>query len=288
MTYESQDLKIKSLIQVCKESGDYNSLASAILILTSNQLNMIGILLGLKARNRDSGESFAEYMEKINQVFMKNLGVFIFQDETIEEMNDCEPFFDRDHDDIPYNSIRTMFKIYYKLRKLDIPNLYRKFDDYDMVNIPQYKLQSYLSSNSNGRHNKGSDTLKPLILQKLKEKQLSLQRQSQKGFNSHNLELAILLKRQENSLNSKKKQKKIKFEGKLKDNISYQQSIENVVGYLIIGVFVLLFVLGTSMLLKSMFYPQFSSSLSYWSLLLIGGGAILFLVYFKYFIRRRY
>jgi len=288
MSYENQDIKLKNLIQVCKESGNLKKLAVVSFILISNRLNEIGIRLGTRERKRESSETLVEYMEMINQNIQQNLGISIFQDKIINKIGECEPLFLRSQGDIPYNSIRTMYKVYFKLRKLDVPNLYRELNDNDLLSVSQYSFQSFLSSSSRKRRDSESNNLKLLILQKIKKEQNDLQNQSQISLNSPILEKAISLKRLQRSLDNNGRKKSIKFEGALKDNLSYQQSIENVVGYFIIGVIILLFTLGMTTFLKLMTYPDLPNLVSYWSLLFVGGGAILLIVYVKYFIRRRY
>lgn len=290
MGIENQDIKLKNLIQVCKESGNLKKLAVVSFILVSNWLNEIGIKLGTRERKRESEskETLVEYMEMINLNIQQNLGISVFQDKTIREIGECEQLFLRNQGNIPNDSIRTMYKVYFDLRKLDVPNLYKKLSDNDLVNVSQYGLSSFLSSSSKKRRNSESNNLKFLILQKIKKEQIDLQNQSKISLKSSVLEKAISLKRLQNSLDNNGKKKSIKFEGKLKDNLNYLQSIENIVGFGIIGVIILLFTLGMSMFLKLMTYPNPLSPLSYWALLLVGGGSILLLVYIKYFIRRKY
>ncbi|MFW9987738.1 MAG: hypothetical protein ACFFC3_03705 [Candidatus Odinarchaeota archaeon] len=290
MMYETNDLKLKNLIQVCKETGNFERLASVISILINNRLNEMGIHLGVRPRDNNLKENFTEYMELINEIFQKNVGINIFEHRLLEKMSECEQLLYGNRVDISYPLIRTMVKLYYELRRLDVPNLYREFDEFDTIAIPHYSLQSFLSANSIRKHNYNNRSyiLRPLLLQKLKEKQYSIQKNAEKNFNRHTLETAILLKKQENSLHSNADYRKITFEGKLKDNLSYQHSIENIVGYFVIGVCVLLLTLGVSMVLKLMTYPTMSSSLSYWSLISVGGGVLLFMVYIKYFIRKRF
>jgi len=69
------DAKVKSLIQVCKETQNYKKLAVVSFVLTSNRINEIGIYLGVRSRNRASGEKIFEYMELINDIFKKNLKI---------------------------------------------------------------------------------------------------------------------------------------------------------------------------------------------------------------------
>ena len=73
MNLQSIDAKIKNLIQVCKETKNYTKLAVVSFILTSNKVSEIGIHLGVRPRDRASGEKICEYMELINEIFQKNL-----------------------------------------------------------------------------------------------------------------------------------------------------------------------------------------------------------------------
>ncbi len=284
MSYENQDIKLKNLIQVCKETHNYKKIAVVGFILIGNRLNEIGIKLGTRKK---SGETLVEYMERINHVFQQNLGILIFKDYFIETLSECEPLFLREQGNIPYEDIRTMYELYFELRRLDVPNLHRQIDENDLVGVSPYNFQSFLSPSSKRKHNNSSDTLKPLILQKIKEKQIALQKQSKERLNSSLLEEVISLKKVQNTLDNKNKQHKIKFEGTLKESIDYQQSIEKVVGYFILGMVILLFTLGMSITMKVVLYSEFFGSLSYWALLFVGGGAILLIVYFTYFIKRR-
>ncbi|MFX1502763.1 MAG: hypothetical protein ACFFDH_17510, partial [Promethearchaeota archaeon] len=61
------DAKLKNLIQVCKETENYKKLAVTSFILTSNMVNEIGIQLGVRPRNKVSGETIFEYMGLINE-----------------------------------------------------------------------------------------------------------------------------------------------------------------------------------------------------------------------------
>ena len=287
MSNENQDLKLKNLIQVCKETHNFKKLAVVSFILISNRLNEIGINLGTRKRNKESGETLVEYMESVNHIFQKDLGILIFRDYFIETLSECEPLFLRERGNLPYDDIRTMYQVYYELRRLDIPNLHRQINDSDLVGVSNYSFQSFLSPSSKRKHNSGSDILKPLILQKLKEKQIALQKQSKENPTSLLLEKVISLKKVQNTLDSKKKKSKIRFEGTLKENINYQQSIENVVGYFILGLVILLFTLGISITMRVVLYSELLVSLSNWALLFVGGGSILFIVYYTYFIKRR-
>ena len=73
MSSEISDVKLKSLIQVCKETGNTKKLAVVSFILTSNQVDKIGLTLGFRKRNKSVGETLDEYMTLLNKIFQKNL-----------------------------------------------------------------------------------------------------------------------------------------------------------------------------------------------------------------------
>ncbi|MFX0135494.1 MAG: hypothetical protein ACFFDN_17755 [Candidatus Hodarchaeota archaeon] len=125
MNFSVIDAKLKNLIQVCRETGNFKKLAVVSFILTSNKVDEIGIKLGIRHRNRSSGEKLFEYMELINKFFEDNLKISIFQNNYIEEIRDCELLFLRNKGIIPYDYIKTMFHTYYELRKLEVPNLHK-------------------------------------------------------------------------------------------------------------------------------------------------------------------
>ena len=145
MSYENQDIKLKNLIQVCKETKNFKKIAVVGFILLSNRLNEIGIKLNIRKKN---GESLVEYMERINHIFQKNLGIFIFKKCFIETLSECEPLFLGEQGNLPYEDIRTIYELYFELRRLDVPNLHRQIDENDLVGVSQYNFQSFLSPTS--------------------------------------------------------------------------------------------------------------------------------------------
>ncbi|MFX1309177.1 MAG: hypothetical protein ACFE9M_05230 [Promethearchaeota archaeon] len=285
MNFQIIDTKLKNLIQVCKESENFKKLAVVSFILTSNIVNEIGIKLGIRPRNRSSREKIFEYMEVINEVFEDNLKIPIFQMEQIKEIRTCEILFLKNKGDIPYDYIKNMFKIYYDLRKLEVPNLHQNIQGDKFLETTQMGFFSFLSPKSK-QGEKSTNTLKPLILQKIKEKELRLQRNLQTNLDSQKFETAIYLNSIKNSLIHDRKGK-ITIQGALKDNIRYKNFIENIFGYFIIGIIILLGSLGIILLIELSIFPTYSSGLSYWSLFFFGGSVLLIIFYIKQYRKER-
>lgn len=280
MNYSVIDAKLKNLIQVCKETGNFKKLSVVSFILTSNKVDEVAIKLGIRQRNRPSGEKLFEYMEMINNTFEYNLKIDIFRKEHIENIQECELLFLRNKGNIPYDYIKTMFYTYYELRKLEVPNLHRSMRSDNFLESSQLGSLTFLSPRTSKR--KESNNIKPLILQKIKEKELSIQNALKDGFNSYKFETAIYLKMVRSALTSEKKDK-IAIHGALKDNLSYQYSVESVFRHFVTGIILLLISLGIVILFELSYYPSLSSDISLWVLFFFSGGGILIFFYIKQF-----
>lgn len=281
MSIEVQDAKIKNLIQVCKETGNTKKLAVVSFILTSNKLDEIGIRFGLRHRNKNSGEKLFDYMEKINDFLEYNLKISIFKQDQIELLRNCELLFLKSKGDVPYEYIKKVFQIYYDLRKLNIPNLNKTMKSDEFLESSELGLFSFLSPKSR-RRNKNPNKLKPLIVQKIKEKQFSLQEELDLEFNSQMFEKAIYLHTLKKSLENNRSNKII-FQGTLKQNLSYQRSIEDIFKYLLFGLIVLVVSLGFIILIELTYYPAYNGALSGWSLFFFGVAGIIIIAYLRCF-----
>ena len=128
--------------------------------------------------------------------------------------------------------------------------------------------------------------LKPLILQRITEKEVKLRKSLQHELNSQKFETAIHLRSIKNSL-TKQKTGKIIVQGALKDNIIYQRSIESIFSYFILGLIILLSSLGVVILLELSVIPMYSGGLGSWVLILFLCAAILIYFYIKQFRKMR-
>ncbi len=281
MSYQLLDAKLKNLIHICKETQNYKKLAVVSFILTSNRVNEIGINLGVRPRNRTSGEKIFEYMELINEIFEENLKVPIYRGSYIETVRECEILFLKSKGNIPQEHIKQMLSIYYELRKLEVPNLHKSLDHESILLSSKLGAFSFLSPSSR-RKEKNSDALKPLILQKIVEKETNLRKNLQYELDGPKLETAIHLRSIKNSITHDKKGK-ITIHGALKDNLNYQSSIESIFGYFILGLIVLLSSLGIIILIELSLIPMFSNDLSSWILIFFGCAVLLTYFYIKQF-----
>ncbi len=269
------DSKLKHLIQVCKETQNYKKLAVSGFILISNKMDEMGIRLGLRPRNKEKDEMLFEYMKLINDVFMTNLKIHIFKQERLETLKQCETLFLRKKGDVPYNYVKKIFLLYYELRKLDIPNLHEQLKEDNLIKTTNANLFSFLSPKGRQKKN-DTNKLRPLILHKVREKEIALRETLNYDFNAKTFEQAIYLKKIKKGLEENGKHK-IVIQGALKDNINYQLSLKSILGYFILGVFLVAFCFGFVVLIEMMLFP-FTVGIFGLSILLLFGVAALFLI----------
>ena len=278
MNYAQIDIKIKSLIQICKETENFKKLSVVSFILTSNLLNEIGVKLGIRPRNLKSDEKIFEYMKIINEVIEDNLKVSLFNEKDIDSIREIEGVFLLKRGDIPLRFIKKMFSIYYELRKIDVPNLHEN------TNQDEFPLTTSFNLNSNNSFKKNNDNNKftPLILHKIREKELIIQKDLKKAFNKESFEAAIYLKKFKDSL-ANRGSNKIKLQGQLKDSIRYQRALDGIIGHVFIGFSIIFMMLGLVIVIETMIYPDLTVIFSVFILMFFGPVLLLFLIYWYYF-----
>jgi len=275
------DSKLKSLIKVCKETKNYRKLANVGFILINNLLNEIGIKLGIRPRKNNSEEKIFQYMMLIDKILIENLKFALFKQEIIKTTKIIELQFIKRKGFIPYQYIIKLFKIYYDLRKLDVPNLHEKYKDNNILISNDLRLYSFLSPGNN-RSPKNTDKIKPLILHKLNEQERYIQKNLENCYNKTLFENAIYLKKIKDSIETQNNNK-IVINGLLKESIHYRQSIEDIVGFCFVGAIILFFLLGFIVLIETLIFPSLTITLSSLLLLFLGTGALILFIYWYYF-----
>ncbi|MBA7481139.1 hypothetical protein ES707_16609 [subsurface metagenome] len=273
------DLKLKRLIQLCKETHNHKKIAVVSFVLTSNAVDEIGIKLGMRSREKSAGEKIFEYMELVNKVFGVNFSVNVFKPELIDVLKRVELLFLKKEGEIRFEYTKEIFEVYYELRKLDVPNLHDSVNPEIVERNRTISLFSFLSGQSG--KNKDQSRFNPILLQKFKEEEKALQYKLNDQFDKNSFEKILQLKTIRKGI-ERKKGGKIVISGSLKDNISYKQSKEQVGQFLVIGIMILFAMVGSVSLIEALMYGFLSVAIS--SNLLVCFGAILVL----YFVNKTY
>ena len=275
------DLKLKRLIQLCKETRNYKKLAVVSLVLTSNAVDEIGIKLGMRPREKKSSEKIFEYMELANKVFRVNFSVNVFRLELIDILKKIELLFLKMEGEISLDYVKELFDIYYELRKLEVPNLHDNINSEVINKNRTISLFSFLSGDRNGK-GKEKSKFNPILLHKFKEEEEALQYQLNNRFDKNSFEKILQIKTIRKSI-ERKKGGKIVISGSLKDNISYKQSKEQVGQFLVIGIIILFAMVGSVSLIEALMYGFLSMAISYNLLVCFGAIVVLYFVNKTYF-----
>lgn len=270
------DVKLKRLIQLCKETGNYKKLAVVSFVLVSNAVDEIGINLGMRTRERGSGESIYEYMKLVNNIFALNFNVSVFKPELIKKLSQTELLFLKRQGNINLEQVKGVFEAYYELQKLEVPNLHEKINSEALNRSRTVSMFSFLSGGQSKKQ-KSENTLNPILMQRFKDEEKALQIQLEHKFDKNAFEKILHLKTVRNKLEQKSRGK-IAISGALKDNISYRQSKENIGQFMIIGLIVLFAMIGVVVLVESFMYGVLSMSISNTTLICVGVIVILIFI----------
>jgi len=278
------DLKLKRLIQLCKETKNYKKLAVVSFVLTSNTIDEIGIKLGMRPREKNADEKICEYMELVNKVFALNFKISVFKPKVIEILSQIELLFLKKQGDISLEHIKEVFDIYYELRKLEVPNLHENINSDVLNRNRSISMFSFLSGNQKSR-NKKESTFKPILLHKFKEEEKALQIQLEKDFDKEVFEKILHLKTIRKNIEQRSKGKII-ISGSLKDNISYRQSKEQIGQFLVFGLIILFAMIGIVTVIESLMFGVLSVVISYNILICFGAIVVLYFINKTYFSKR--
>jgi hypothetical protein len=276
INYQIFDLKLKRLIQACKETGNFKKLAVVGFISTSNLVDEIALKLGMRPRNREKNkELLFEYMTVVNDIFERNLQIHIFSKDTITLIKEIELLFLRNRGDIPYNYIKKLIFVYYELRKVDVPNLYKGMTGEDYFESSNLYM---LNVGPRGMRQKKdrSSKFKPILLQKIREQEREVQHKLSKKLDQTSIERAIFLKNIKQSFN-KHKDNRITFQGTLKDNMDFGQVKNIFIKYFLLGVAFLFLFLGGIIIAEMVIYPDTIPALS--NLLLFFFGIVIIIIF---------
>ena len=278
------DVKLKRLIQLCKETGNYKKLAVVSFVLVSNAVDEIGIKLGMRTREKGSGENIFEYMKLANNIFTLNFNVSVFKPELIEKLSQIELLFLKRQGEINLEHVKSVIETYYELRKLEVPNLHENINSEVLNRNRTVSMLSFLSGGHSKRR-KSENALNPILMQRFKDEEKALQIQLEQKFDKNAFEKILHLKTVRKNLEQKSRGK-IVISGALKDNISYRHSKENIGQLMIFSLIILFAMIGAVLLVESFMYGVLSMSISNTTLICFGVVVVLIFINKMYYGKR--
>ncbi len=272
------DIKLKMLIHACKETGNFKKITVVGFILLSNKIQEIALKLGMRPRNEAKDELLFDYMNMVNELFKKNLKIQIFKPDIFESVKKIELLFLRNRGDLPKTYTRELLRVYYQLRKIEIPNLYKSATGEGGFEDSNLHMLNFLSPNARKSKDKNTSKFRPLILQKVKEQERALQNNLNNKLDQTNLERALFLKKLKEGLEGGGNIK-IALSGVLKNSVDYNQSPSIFIKYFMLGFALLCGLCGITILIEAFQFPLISDVLSQTLFILFGIIVVLILFY---------
>ncbi len=280
---ETDDL-LKILAEFYIRNEDYKKLFNVCFTLIGNEVDKIGIKLGIRPRDKSKREWLYRHMSDINEFLLSNLKIELFDLELIEEIKKIE--FSILSSKITFSpaSCKILIEIYYSLRKISMPNLCKSLEE---IELPHASNSKFFSGLIGKRDNDLDVTtkIKSLILQKINDNQMNLQREMKEaGYSEHLIEKSLRLMDAERIV-KRKKGEKVKVKGKLKDNLLYQVKLRSLFKYFILSVFAIFLIVALTTTYETMVYPYALNALNILILLFYGASAALIFMYYNLYER---
>ncbi len=165
-----------------------------------------------------------------------------------------------------------------------MPNLCKSLEE---IELPHASNSKFFSGLIGKRDNDLDVTtkIKSLILQKINDNQMNLQREMKEaGYSEHLIEKSLRLMDAERIV-KRKKGEKVKVKGKLKDNLLYQVKLRSLFKYFILSVFAIFLIVALTTTYETMVYPYALNALNILILLFYGASAALIFMYYNLYER---
>jgi hypothetical protein len=291
-SHEQLDLKLKELVSLSKEVNDSKRAAIVFYLLIRRELNKKGIHLGFSPLISKTEQKAFEYMNKINLAMEKTFHFHLFNKEKVDRVKKYELLYLKGPTSISFDSLKVLITIYYDLRQLDIPNMYRSSVELqDNTNLLGFSAGKFLSLNNQKRQGSLFKKASPNhILHYLK---LDLEQKEQLAEQKLKVEYDKKQFQQLLYLRKLKKQiregdsSKISFKGKLKDNAFYQQEINQAPGHFLIGLAALFAMMAVMLFIENFMVPEIVGAFTLISFALFGGAFFIIILYWKLFYQEK-
>jgi len=277
------DDKLRELIHICKKTHNYKKIAVVGLTLLSNRVNEIGIKLGLRARRKENGETIHTYLSKIVSFLTDNFQITLVDGKYLGKLHKCELLFLKKEGNLSMSYISDVFELYYELQKIEIPDMGKHLSE-DTISSSLTDLHFYSSVISPSNKNGNEDVMNKMMLHKIKKEEKILSSRLEQQYDPETFEQAIILKRVRASL-ERNRSGRITVRGTLKENLMYKKSISDIIGYFLLGIFVLLCGVGIVILFEVITFSFLTAHLSPFILLFFGGAGLFFYIYWSKFMR---
>ncbi len=286
--YEELDLKLKDLVQLSKKNNDSKRAAVVFYLLIRREINKKGIYLGFAPLISKKERKAFEYMNAINAIMEANFHFYLFNKNVVANVQKYELLYLRSPGSFSFDSLKELINIYYELRQLEVPNMYHSLDEMNFNSISLAMNKSKLFSLSSNKkvgsffRRKEPNQVTQYLSLDVEQKERMTEEKLKIGYDKKSFEELLQLRKLKKEI-KEGNSPKISFKGKLKENPYYQQEIDQVPGFILIGLAVLFIMLAVLLFLQDYLLPEIAGSFTLLSFALFGGAILIILFYWKLF-----
>ena len=291
-SHKQLDLKLKELVSLSKDLNDSKRAAIVFYLLIRRELNKKGIYLGFAPLISKTEQKAFEYMGKINVVIEKTFHFQLFHPDMISKVKTYELLYLKGPSHVSLDSLKKLITIYYDLRQLDVPNMYRLPEE--LQNNPNtFGIGADKLLSLNSRKNRGfffrktsPDHVSHYLSLDVEQKERLAEQKLKRGYDKKEFQQLLYLRKLKKEL-KEGGSSKIFFKGKLKDNAFYQQEINHAPGYFLIGLGTLFVIIAVMLFVQDFMVPEITGAFTLISFALFGGAFLMLILYWKFFYQEK-
>jgi len=296
MSYRIDPEQLTLITEMFLRDEDYTELYKLFFDLIHNEIVSIGVKLNIR-RNKPK-EKVYEYMEIIDAFLFNNLEIKLFKKELIQEILNLYSLREKiDLKEVTLldkRDVEKLIKIYYRIKKFKIPNIFAEIGDIDGRNYPTSQTYSsfnilFGSKSSKRREVELGDILDDMYRKNIEDESREIRSKYKEGkisFEKGFTELASLRSRGRLLDFNRRHKKKVEISGRLHDNLDYRLYTKQLYGFLMLSIgSIAVFYLGF-LIFEYYKFPELGISLIPHILLPVIAAFVSFFTFHKQFWKR--
>lgn len=276
-------MKLYKLIELCKETKNYQKLAYVGLTLISNLSFKIGLKLEIPSDKLRKMDNSYERFTFISKIYNHTYQINIFDKSILNRLFEIELVYKKNKNKIPYKNIIELFNIYYYFKELELESMGESLRSSASILIPS--INSTITDLHEGIENK-RDILDILIENKINKKINLISTKLNQKVNEKDLSELMRLKMLKDSLQDKKNNK-IQIDVVIRNSISILSIRNSFIEYTLVCLIVLFSGLGVIIAVELVLIPSLFEVLNVFLFLCFGLSFILIIFYWKLFLEPR-
>lgn len=278
-----QEMKLFSLVELCKETENYQRLFKVGLDLISNLSIELCLNLGLLKNDIMESQNIYRRFDLMSTVYKTKFGIEIFDTQKISRLREIERLYEKESKKVPHKYVMELFEIYFYLKELKIPSLKGNTD----LSHSPFANSLNLFQGLSDEEQSSQDLISMFAGSKIDMKIRSLTETLKHGFNKDDFTELIRLTILKKSLQQKSKEGKVEIKGTLEDSVYSTSLFTHQIEYFFLSIIIIILGVGFLMVAEFILYPFLFEAMALLLLVPFGVGFVMLGAYYKFFLEDR-